>query len=1249
MASPSLLPLSVYYCYHPVDHVFCKALDVHLDPLKRNGWIHTWNDQQIPVGTEWKREREAHLKTAHLLVLFVSADFLASELPVMQAALQRHQAGEAIVIPILIRAANWEETDLRNLQVLPREQKAITTWPDQDVIWNEIAKEIQRVVEAMRRWVIVVYSPKDQAFVEQLRQDMLPFGVPLWDLERGQTTHDLSHDKTLRDAICAAPAVILIASPDIPTSRLVNAQLALAADYQRPILVVWARGEDWRTSNPENWRGQEVIDARGDRYQAAQKNLLIRLRQQITTFPSFTHRKLHREPRNPYKGLHAFTHDDAGDFFGREALIDRLAMTIETILTLEQKKSQYERLLPVIGPSGSGKSSVVMAGLLPCLQSGGVFNSQEWIYLDPVFPGAHPLEALAVSLAQRFPARSVLSLHEDFTSDSVRALHLLACQLVHDSQRKVVLIVDQFEEVFTLTTSEEERQHFLDLLVTAVTEPRSPVLVILTLRADFYDRPMQYAKLYQLVDAHHISVLPMESENLRRVIEQPAQLPDVQLAFEGDLVGDLLFEMRGQVGALPLLQFTLDQLFKYRDGHLLTLHAYHEIGGVKGALTKQAEDTYAGLPSDEHRWLAQTLFARLIDLGVTEQDTTRRRALLSEFTLHDAVQTHLLRETIDAFISARLLTTNEAAGITTIEVSHEALIREWTRLAEWIQTRRNDILLQRAISEDAAEWQRRGRPVDRLYRGTQLVEAETWAKRNKPSIDELAFLQDSATEVEHQKQVEHARQAKELNLQRRAARRQRYMFGMMGITAIALIAILVVTVILQAQILAKLPPTVTSLDDHGPGSLREAIASASDGGAITFANNLAGGTIRLTSGELQINKNLTISGPAASLLSISGENKSRVFSISAGTFVTISNLTIKNGLENKEAGGGIINFGFLTLSDDTLSDNRSVLSGGGIANQGTLGIENCTITHNQADSGAGISSGGTLIINRSTISNNTAKNVGSGMNYESGNGGGILWEQTISVGNKGDIFDSLQLYGQFILIASTISGNIASNNGGGIWSSGKFTLDKSTISGNIASGDGGGVWSTYGDSNLALNSIFFWTSTISGNTSNGLGGGIAIIPGRTNKTSFIIIISYCTIVINTSKGGGGVAIDAKLDVSQVYMGATIVADNRADSGPDVFGRLTSSYVNLVQNMSEAIFIGQAPVTNKSPNLGPLQNNGGLTQTYALLPGSPAIDQIPYADYHASWCRSSMETDQRGVTRPQGNGCDLGAYEYKPPK
>src|SRR5438105_1468175 len=233
-----------------------------------------------------------------------------------------------------------------------------------------------------------------------------------------------------------------------------------------------------------------------------------------------------------------------------------------------------------------------------------------------------------------------------------------------------------------------------------------------------------------MIQKHHQMIFPMEIQDQRAVIERPAALPDVQLTFEGNLVGDLLFETQGQVGALPLLEFTLDQLFQQRNDHRLTLEAYQKIGGVKGALAKHAESTYASLPSEEHRRLARALFLRLIDPGVTEQDTTRRRAALSELLLSNPKETVILEEVTRAFTAARLLTTNTVSGVATVEVSHEAVIREWTRLSDWLDEAREDVHHQQTISEDATEWEQHGKPRDRLYRGTQLKDAKMWARRN---------------------------------------------------------------------------------------------------------------------------------------------------------------------------------------------------------------------------------------------------------------------------------------------------------------------------------------------------------------------------------------------------------------------------------------------------------------------------------------------------------------------------------------
>jgi hypothetical protein len=647
-----------------------------------------------------------------------------------------------------------------------------------------------------------------------------------------------------------------------------------------------------------------------------------------------------------------------------------------------------------------------MAGLLPRLQLGAVPGSEEWISLGPIVPGVHPLESLALALAERLPDRSLLTLRQDLEEDSARGLHQLATALTQRQGTRVLLVVDQFEELFTQTSAQEERHQFLELLVTALSEPRGPVIVVLTLRADFYDRVLSSSVLGPLIEQYQCVVLPMDVQELRMVIEQPARLADVQLTFEGDLVGDLLFEMQGQAGALPLLQFTLDQLFQRRHSHQLTLEAYHEIGGVKGALVRQAESTYASFPSEEHRRLARTLFLRLIEPGATEQDTTRRRAAHSELELSDAKETVLLEEVIEAFIRARLVTSNTMAGKAVLEVSHEALIREWPRLASWLQEAREDIQLQQTISEDTTSWQERGKPKDRLYRGSQLIEAQGWARRNSPSRNELAFLRASTL------------------------RRLRYAFSVLTI-----VLVLLATAGLAAWLLLQLPPDptrVTTLQDSGTGSLRWAIESAPAGSTITFDTSLQG-TIFL-SNRLPITKRLSIHGPGAGRLALNGNpNDEFGIEVSPTGSVTIADLAFKSS--------SLYNAGTLTLINSAISGNTALgtyqtslgynySDGGGIFNAsgGTLTLISSTVSGNLADTGGGISTAGTLTLINSTIANNIAERPG----------GGILNSGTNP---------------HMEMIFCTIYNNTSGESGGGIWngatnSESQLMMRNSLVAGN---------------------------------------------------------------------------------------------------------------------------------------------------------------------------------------------------------
>lgn len=637
--------------------------------------------------------------------------------------------------------------------------------------------------------VMVLATPEvERAAAEAVVTALAAQGLPCWPAwaaAAGATGRE-----ALRAQMRASGAVLLLYTAGAAATRAITAAVELGALYGRPLIAACLGGarEDAALAGVAE-RPDATFDLRGPRYEAALLALVAHLRRAGETLPGpDTTSPDVPAARNPYKGLRAFRAEDAGDFFGRERLIAELLEAARRF-----SRPGATRFLAVVGPSGSGKSSVVLAGLLPRLRGGALPGSVRWTYLDPLLPGAHPLEALSVALANALPHSSLSAIRADLDA-SERGLHLLASRLARAPEDRVVLLVDQAEELFTLTTDEEERRRFIDLLVTAVSEPRGPLLALLTLRADFYDRPMSYIQLGRLVDAQSLAVLPLEPGELRAAIEGPARLPDVGLAFEGDLVGDLLYEVRGQAGALPLLQFILDQLYERRQGRLLTEGAYRELGGVRGALARQAEATYQALPDEEHRRLARALSLRLIEPGASAQETTRRRVSRAELQLADAGQTARLGTVAEAFVGARLLTASERGGERTLEVSHEALIREWTRLGAWLAEAREDVQLQGRLSADAAEWEKRGRPADALYRGTVLAEAHAWAGRNTPSAREAAFL-DAATAEEHRfEEAERERQARELAVARQAATRLRALTGVLaafllaagGLSALAL-------------------------------------------------------------------------------------------------------------------------------------------------------------------------------------------------------------------------------------------------------------------------------------------------------------------------------------------------------------------------------------------------------------------------------------------------------------------------------
>lgn len=592
------------------------------------------------------------------------------------------------------------------------------------------------------RFVFVSYSRQDSEIVQRLSADLKTRSVEVWFDKVGLKPGTRNWEQALRDAISHAYAIVLVASPKSRQSVYVQDEIAIAKMYERPIFPVWVDGEEWMESIPIGMGLLQNVDARGENYE----NAIVTLADELSHVQEYTTQVIEAlyveedkelppnfVPRNPYKGLRAFRAEDRNDFFGRDRVIQELLDIIE--------QQDDERLLPVIGPSGSGKSSVIMAGLLPRLQEGILPESDRWVYLPPVVPGTHPLENLAVALKTVLGGSSITSLREDLNDPGSRGLHRLAQQISaqHES-RPVILYIDQFEEIFTLVDDLDVRHQYIQILVTAATEARGAMHIIISMRADFYDRPMHYAELGRLIEKHGKAMLPMTIAELQESIQLPAQRPDVRIKFEERLVAELVFEIRDTIGGLPLLQFALDELFERRENLQLTMRAYRELGGVRGALAQHAEDTYQTLDSEEEKELARALLLRLIEPGVTELDTTRRRADMAELTLSTEKQTAQMREVAEVFINARLLVTDHTSQGTTIEVSHEALIREWKRLAGWLDEARSDVNLQQEISADVVEWIARDRPADRLYTGSQLHEALEWAERNTPSFNEMDFI-----------------------------------------------------------------------------------------------------------------------------------------------------------------------------------------------------------------------------------------------------------------------------------------------------------------------------------------------------------------------------------------------------------------------------------------------------------------------------------------------------------------------------
>ncbi|HWM06094.1 MAG TPA: XRE family transcriptional regulator [Actinophytocola sp.] len=413
----------------------------------------------------------------------------------------------------------------------------------------------------------------------------------------------------------------------------------------------------------------------------------------------------------PYVGLAAFQPSDADRFFGRDRLVDELVSRLREC-----------RFLGVFGPSGFGKSSVLRAGLVARLGSAPVVI---------MTPGAHPVEECAVRIGA-YLGESAAVLAAEFAADPAN-LHLRIRQAVQDGG-DLVIVVDQFEEVFTLCRDEVERTWLIDALVTAARADTSRTRVVLGVRADFFGHCARHPELVAALRDAQVLVGPLAEDELRDVIVKPAELAGLRV--EAALLARLGAVTARQPGVLPLLSHVLLETWRRRRGTTLTLSGYEAAGGLRHALTRTAEDTFAAL-EPARQDVAKQVFLRLCALGDGTEDAKRRvgRAELADLPGAD--------EVLDQLVRARLVIVDSDD----VELAHEALIRHWPRLRGWLDEDRDGLRTHRQLTEAAQAWEALRRDAGALYRGARLARAQQWAAADATALSprEKEFLRVSGS------------------------------------------------------------------------------------------------------------------------------------------------------------------------------------------------------------------------------------------------------------------------------------------------------------------------------------------------------------------------------------------------------------------------------------------------------------------------------------------------------------------------
>lgn len=497
---------------------------------------------------------------------------------------------------------------------------------------------------------------------------------------------------------------------------------------------------------------------------------------------------------NPYRGLAIFREEDETYFFGREQF------TTQLVASVRQKP-----LVAVLGPSGSGKSSVIFAGLIPRLRQDG-----KWL-IAHFRPGHEPFRSLAGVLLPlyesgldktdqmaRVPKLASYLREGDFSLGDITA----SIFQVHLQAQHLLLVVDQFEELYTSCPDQNNRQCFLDRLLQALpltseAHPAQPLHIILALRADFLGQALLYPPFGEALQGAIELLRPMTPDEMRRAIEKPAALLGV--SFEAGLVERILAAVSGECGKLPLLEFALTALWNEQVGEKLTHAVYNAVGQVEGALSRHAEQVYNEALTSAEQQRARRIFVQMVRPGEGTEDTRRlaRREELTGEADWDLVQ---------KLATARLVVTDqEPEGQETVEIVHEALIQGWDRLRGWVSQDRTFRLWQDRLRFARNQWQATGKDNGALLRGVPLAEAEEWLAEREMDLGPLdrEFVQTSIDLREKEQAQKEAQHQRELEQERALGEEQRKRARVLAVAAIVAVVLALMAVVFGVRSLRK--------------------------------------------------------------------------------------------------------------------------------------------------------------------------------------------------------------------------------------------------------------------------------------------------------------------------------------------------------------------------------------------------------------------------------------------------------------